>query len=72
MMPLLLYPLLGMTLQRFLLSTKMSQSRALVIGVAKEEEGMLLQRLLTDPASQPPMKSARAAARRLPLSISSR
>ncbi len=53
-MPLLLYPLLGMTLQRFLLSSKMSQSRALVIGVAKEDEGMLLQRLLTDPASQPP------------------
>ncbi len=52
MMPLLLYPLLGMTLQRFLLSTKESQSRSLVIGLATEQEGMLLQRP-ADRSSQP-------------------
>ncbi len=54
MMPLLLYPLLGMTLQRFLLSAKLSEARSLLIGVESEPEGVVLQRLLTDPASLPP------------------
>lgn len=54
LMPLLLYPLLGMTLQRFLLSSKMATDRSFLVGVATEREGALLRSLLTDPRSMPP------------------
>ncbi|TVQ01959.1 MAG: CPBP family intramembrane metalloprotease [Planctomycetaceae bacterium] len=53
-MPLLLYPLLSMTLQRFLLSTKLDGETVYRIAVASEAEGAWVRGLLDDPLSQPP------------------
>ena len=55
LMPLLVYPLLSMALNRFLLSAAgETDEPAYVVGVASEREAMLLGRWLSDPRSQPP------------------
>lgn len=62
MMPLLLYPLLSMTLQRFLLSTSAGDgSTAYRIAVASEREGHFLRALIDDPLSQPPAEIQQAS-----------
>ncbi len=61
MMPLLLYPLLSMTLQRFLLSAPSAgDGPAYRIAVATEDEGRLIRSLLDDPLSQPPTEIRQA------------
>ena len=54
LMPLLLYPLLSMTLQRFLASSKVDAGTAYRIAVRGEEENAVVRTLLDDPLSQPP------------------
>jgi len=54
MMPLLLYPLLSMTLQRFLFSARVGGETVYRIAVVGETEAQLLRSLIDDPASQPP------------------
>ncbi len=61
LMPLLLYPLLGMTLQRFLLSAYLNTSPVYMIAVASEAEGQLVRSLLTDPRSTPPREIREAS-----------
>lgn len=53
LMPLLVYPLLSMALNRFLLSASTGQEGYLV-GTSTEAEGRRLQVLLEDPRSRPP------------------
>ena len=48
LMPLLLYPLLGMTLQRFLLSASTSVNPVFMIGMATEREGKQLRSMIED------------------------
>lgn len=54
MMPLLVYPLLSMALNRFLLSSGMPAEKAFMVGVSDLEEQQVLQSLLGDPRSTPP------------------
>ncbi|WP_146601875.1 ABC transporter permease subunit/CPBP intramembrane protease [Novipirellula aureliae] len=54
LMPLLLYPLLSMALNRFLLTSDTHQASGYLVGVASEEEGSLLRSYLNDPRSKPP------------------
>lgn len=56
MMPLLVYPLLSMALNRFLVSATAgtSEQTPYTIGVASDPEGTLLLTWLEDPMSQPP------------------
>lgn len=54
MMPLLVYPLLSMALNRFLLSSGGPGEQGFVVGVATQEESDLLQSLINDPRSLPP------------------
>lgn len=54
MMPLLLYPLLSMTLQRFLLTAQADGETVYRIAVATADEGAWIQGLLDDPLSRPP------------------
>ncbi|NND97471.1 MAG: CPBP family intramembrane metalloprotease [Pirellulaceae bacterium] len=57
LMPLLVYPLLSMSLNRFLLTSAAGDADAVVtykIGVMSESEGMQLQKWLDDPLSAPP------------------
>lgn len=56
MMPLLLYPLLSMAFNRFLVMSTagVTQAAPFTIGVASYAEGALLLRWLEDPLSQPP------------------
>ena len=61
LMPLLLYPLLGMTLQRFLLSANADADPVFLIGAATEREGVLLRSLIEDPRSQPPREIREAS-----------
>ncbi len=62
MMPLLLYPLLSMTLQRFLLSAPQADGAAVYrIAVASEREGRFLRALIDDPRSQPPPEIQQAS-----------
>lgn len=66
MMPLLLYPLLSMTLQRFLLSASPGTSEMVYrIAVASEREGRFLRSLIDDPRSQPPAEIQQASDARL-------
>ncbi|HBJ33825.1 MAG TPA: CPBP family intramembrane metalloprotease domain-containing protein, partial [Planctomycetaceae bacterium] len=53
-MPLLLYPLLSMTLQRFLFSARAAGDLVYRIAVIGETEANLLRALIDDPLSQPP------------------
>ncbi len=53
-MPLLLYPLLSMALNRFLLTSGARATNTFFIGVDTEEEGSLLASYLADPRSKPP------------------
>ena len=55
LMPLLLYPLLSMALNRFLLSSGASASNEYTIGVETQREGELLRAYLDDPQSKPPI-----------------
>ncbi len=61
LMPLMLYPLLGMTLQRFLLSTNLSTNPVFLIGVASEREGAVIRSLIDDPRSLPPREIREAS-----------
>ena len=62
MMPLLLYPLLSMTLQRFLLSASPGDGAAVYrIAVTTEREGHFLRALIDDPRSQPPPEIQQAS-----------
>ncbi len=54
LMPLLVYPLLSMALNRYILSSGTSATAGYSIGVATEAEGVELDRWLSDPRSQPP------------------
>src|SRR6056297_1490615 len=54
LMPLLVYPLLSMALNRYILSSGASATAGYSIGVATEGEGLELDRWLSDPRSQPP------------------
>jgi len=54
LMPLLLYPLLSMTLQRFLLSARSSGQPVYRIAVIGQDEADLLRALIDDRRSQPP------------------
>jgi len=54
LMPLLLYPLLSMALNRFLLTSDINQNGGYLVGLASEEEGELLGSYLNDPRSHPP------------------
>lgn len=53
LMPLLVYPLLSMALNRFLLSASPAQE-GYIVGTTTEAEGRRLQALLEDPRSRPP------------------
>jgi ABC-2 type transport system permease protein/sodium transport system permease protein len=59
-MPLLLYPLLSMTLQRFLFSARAAGDLVYRIAVIGEAEANLLRALIDDPLSQPPEVLLRA------------
>jgi len=61
LMPLLLYPLLGMTLQRFLLSASTGLNPVFMIGMETEREGELLRSLIEDPRSLPPREILEAS-----------
>jgi sodium transport system permease protein len=61
LMPLLLYPLLGMTLQRFLLSAKVSDKPKFLIAAATEKEGAYLRSILDDPRTMPPREIREAS-----------
>ncbi|TWU42708.1 ABC transporter permease subunit/CPBP intramembrane protease [Novipirellula artificiosorum] len=54
LMPLLLYPLLSMALNRFLLTSDVGAANVFLVGLASEQEGELLTAYLNDPNSQPP------------------
>lgn len=54
LMPLLVYPLLSMALNRFLLSSGAPQGERYVVGVGSDEEGNRLREWLDDPLSKPP------------------
>lgn len=55
LMPLLIYPVLSMTLNRFLLSSaELDGEPMFLVGVASESEGRWLDQLLQDPRSLPP------------------
>lgn len=54
MMPLLVYPLLSMALNRFLLSSGMPAEQAFIVGVSSPDERDFLQTLIEDPRSAPP------------------
>lgn len=54
MMPILVYPLLSMALNRFLLSNEGPGESGFVVGVQSVQESEWLQSLLLDPRSQPP------------------
>ena len=54
LMPLLVYPLLSMALNRYLLSAAGPAESGYNIGVETEAEGVELDQLLRDPRSQPP------------------
>ncbi|MGV3484730.1 MAG: ABC transporter permease subunit/CPBP intramembrane protease [Planctomycetaceae bacterium] len=61
LMPLLLYPLLGMTLQRFLLSASIETDPVFLIGVASEREGAFVRQLISNPRSLPPREIKEAS-----------
>jgi sodium transport system permease protein len=61
LMPLLLYPLLGMTLQRFLLTANAEVNPVFLIGAATEREGAFLRTLIEDPRSMPPREIREAS-----------
>ncbi len=54
LMPILVYPLLSMAMNRFLLSSASPQGTVFTVGVATDGEGKLLQAWLDDPRSRPP------------------
>lgn len=55
LMPLLIYPVLSMTLNRFLLTSGQVDGQPMfIVGVASEDEGRWLDELLQDPRSLPP------------------
>ncbi len=61
MMPLLVYPLLSMALNRFLLSSGGPADQGYSIGVISEGEAAYLTNLLEDPNSQPPDEVVQAS-----------
>lgn len=54
LMPLLVYPLLSMALNRYLLSSDTQTEVAYKIGVASDDEGARLDALINNPAAMPP------------------
>ncbi|WP_153558109.1 ABC transporter permease subunit/CPBP intramembrane protease [Roseimaritima sediminicola] len=66
LMPLLIYPLLSMTLNRFLLSAQSGTAPSFRVQTATADEAEFLQMLLHDPRSHPP-QAIRDAAGDLPL-----
>ena len=61
LMPLLLYPLLGMTLQRFLLSASTTVNPVFMIGMESDREAKQLRSLIEDPRSVPPREILEAS-----------
>ncbi|WP_404309914.1 ABC transporter permease subunit/CPBP intramembrane protease [Neorhodopirellula lusitana] len=61
LMPLLVYPLLSMALNRFLLSTGGPGESGFVVGVETSDEGDWLTSLINDPRSQPPEEIVKAS-----------
>tara|TARA_R110002049_G_scaffold72490_2_gene187158 strand:+ start:177785 stop:179902 length:2118 start_codon:yes stop_codon:yes gene_type:complete len=62
LMPLLVYPLLSMALNRFLLSSKTGQAEVVyTVGAATDAESNSLHMWLQDPASQPPDEIVQAS-----------
>lgn len=60
LMPLLVYPILSMTLNRFLLTTTASGEPEFIIVIENPWEEQWLSRLLSDPRSEPPEAIANA------------
>ncbi|TWT55137.1 Inner membrane transport permease YbhR [Rubripirellula amarantea] len=54
LMPLLVYPLLSMAMNRFLLSSDGDTTVAYQVGVAADDDANIIDQLLSDPRSQPP------------------
>jgi len=65
MMPLLVYPILSMTLNRFLLSATLGNDPRFIVGLESNEEGQWLKDLIADPDSQPPEAIRLAADERI-------
>ncbi|WP_164102585.1 ABC transporter permease subunit/CPBP intramembrane protease [Candidatus Laterigemmans baculatus] len=62
LMPLLIYPVLSMTLNRFLLTSgQVGGQPMFIVGVASEREGRWLEEVLLDPRSGPPAAISAAA-----------
>ncbi len=61
LMPLLVYPLLSMSMNRFLLSSGGPKNKAYTVGVATDQEGKMLQDWLSDPRSKPPDEIVQAS-----------
>ena len=61
LMPLLVYPILSMTLNRFLLSASVSGEPQFIIAIESDREELWLSQLINDPFSEPP-KAVRIAA----------
>src|SRR6056297_2066022 len=61
LMPLLVYPLLSMALNRFLLTTGSSTEMVYRIGVETDAEGEILESLISNPASRPPAAVLKAS-----------
>lgn len=64
LMPLLVYPILSMALNRFLLSSK-SVAEGFTVAVGSDEEAMQLDRWLNDPRSAPPEAILRSSGENL-------
>jgi ABC-2 type transport system permease protein/sodium transport system permease protein len=61
LMPLLVYPVLSMTLNRFLLNATVTGEPEFVVAVPNTQEADWLMAVLSDPASQPPPAIVEAA-----------
>jgi sodium transport system permease protein len=61
LMPLLVYPILSMTLNRFLLNSAATGEPQFALAVGSDSDGEWIQTILQDPRSQPPKSIAEAA-----------
>lgn len=61
LMPLLVYPILSMTLNRFLLNAKVDGQPEFLIAIENEWEQQWLSEVLSDPRSEPPAAVVKAA-----------
>ncbi|MEM9586495.1 MAG: ABC transporter permease subunit/CPBP intramembrane protease [Planctomycetota bacterium] len=61
LMPILVYPLLSMALNRFVLSSSTSENMPYILGVASDREGETIEQLLNQPGSRPPDEILKAS-----------